>query len=155
MVSCIDRPSRFSAVCARGLAISALTVCSVVLLAGAGVRAQPAQPAGSLFTEAQAKRGSALYMENCAQCHRFDLAGGVQAPALTGQAFTLRWGGKPLSEIFDYLRTAMPLNSPGGLSDQQNADLLAFMLQKSGHVAGTSELPASSQKLTGLKLAVR
>src|SRR5262249_42311485 len=100
-------------------------------------------------------RGAALYMENCAQCHRFDLTGGDQAPALVGPAFTVRWTAKPLSQLFDYMRVEMPLNSPGGLSPQQNADMLAFLLKKSGYAAGSVDLPASTERLSGVKLPGR
>jgi len=77
------------------------------------------------------------------------------APPLAGASFVARWSSKPLSELFDYMRTAMPLNSPGGLSSQQNADLLAFILKKSGYEAGTMALPDSSEKLTGLRISAR
>ena len=50
------------------------------------------------------------------------------------------------------MRTQMPLNSPGGLSAQQNADMLAFLLKKSGYAAGKMDLPATSEKLAGVKV---
>jgi mono/diheme cytochrome c family protein len=143
---------------ARKLAFVAM--CGFVVFVAAGsTRAQ--QPSGAaaasagLFAEAQARRGGALYNENCAQCHRFDLTGGDQAPALIGPSFTLRWTDKPLSALFDYMRTEMPLNSPGGLSPQQNADLLAFVLQKSGYAAGTADLPSTSEALARLRLSTK
>jgi mono/diheme cytochrome c family protein len=129
-----------------------IAVITAAALAGIASAQQGGGPAAGLYSEAQAERGAALYAENCAQCHQFDLAGGELAPALAGPAFTLRWTGKPLSELFDYMRTQMPLNSPGGLSARQNADTLAFMLEKSGYASGKTDLPATSEALMKVKL---
>ena len=131
----------------------ASTAVAAALSDRAAATQQPLASNDGLFTEAQARRGAALYMENCAQCHRYDLAASDLAPALISPAFTLRWVAGPLSELFDYMRTQMPLNSPGGLSAQQNADLLAFLLEKNGYAAGAADLPAMSSELAGLKLS--
>jgi mono/diheme cytochrome c family protein len=145
-----------------------LMVCAAATLACASIalsaqQPKPAAPAAAqagttapgVYTEAQAARGDALYAENCAQCHRPDLTGGELAPALTGPGFVARWTMKPLAEVYDYMRTEMPLNSPGGLSAQQNVDMLSFLLKKSGYAAGKTDLPASSEKLAGIKLPAR
>jgi mono/diheme cytochrome c family protein len=117
-------------------------------------QSKPAAPALGVYSEAQAARGDAMYAENCAQCHTPTLVGGDLAPAITGPAFIARWtADKPLSELFDYLRTQMPLNSPGGLNAQHNADLVAFLLKKAGYPTGKTDLPASSEKLAGIGLS--
>ena len=106
-----------------------------------------AQPKPGVYSDAQAARGEALYSDNCSYCHLVDLSGGDLAPTLTGASFMAKWTGKPLSEVFDYMRVAMPLNSPGGLSVQQNADILAFLLKKSGFPAGATNLTAQATSL--------
>jgi S-disulfanyl-L-cysteine oxidoreductase SoxD len=131
---------------------AAAVITAVAALSGIGIAQQSGAPAEGFYSEAQAERGGALYAENCAQCHQFDLAGGELAPALAGPAFTLRWKGKPLSDLFDYMRTQMPLNSPGGLTARQNADMLAFMLKKSGYTAAKNDLPATSEALMKVRL---
>jgi S-disulfanyl-L-cysteine oxidoreductase SoxD len=45
------------------------------------------------------------------------------------------------------MRISMPQNAPGSLSRQDNADILAFILQKGGAPAGTSELPTQTEVL--------
>ncbi len=140
----------------------AVTIAALLMATGAALVARSpaaartasssAQP-GGVYSRAQATRGAALYADNCSYCHLVDLSGGDLAPALTGPSFTARWTGKPLNEVFDYTRTAMPLNSPGGLSLQQNADILAFLLQKAGFPAGPADLPARSQALGAVRLA--
>jgi len=88
----------------------------------------------------QVKRGEALYASNCVACHGKDLAGGDRAPALAGQGFQGRWGGRPLAELLDYSQLQMPLNSPNGLTRHQNADILAYLLSKNGAAPGARAL---------------
>src|SRR5262245_38728859 len=110
--------------------------------------AQPSSSSWSgVYTDAQAKRGAALYAENCAQCHRYDLSGGQLAPPLTGTAFFSKWNNRSLAELFDYMVSAMPLNSPGGLSGEQNADILAYLLGQGKYPAGSKDLPARRDAL--------
>ena len=92
------------------------------------------------FTEAQATRGDALYGRFCANCHSRDLAGGDRGPALAGPGFSAKWSAKPVIELLGYIQGAMPLNGPGTVGRQQNADILAFMLKKSGATAGAKDL---------------
>lgn len=92
------------------------------------------------FTEAQATRGEALFGRFCANCHSRDLAGGDRGPAVAGSGFSAKWSAKPVVELLGYIQGAMPLNGPGTVGRQQNADILAFMLKKSGATAGTKDL---------------
>jgi len=86
-------------------------------------------PWDGIYSEPQAVRGHELYVENCAICHAGTLAGTDAAPPLTGAAFLARWHNKRLDELFELMQTTMPVQSPGGLSRQQNADLLAYILR--------------------------
>ena len=43
------------------------------------------------FTQAQVDTGRQAYADNCALCHRADMAGTNDAPALTGSAFMGAW----------------------------------------------------------------
>src|SRR5207245_2379937 len=43
---------------------------------------------GGAYTEAQAKRGEAVYRQECASCHGTALSGGEEAGALAGPVFT-------------------------------------------------------------------
>lgn len=95
----------------------------------------------AIYSEPQATRGQALYVENCAICHASTLAGTDAAPALAGAGFIGKWNTKPLGDLFEYMQTAMPVQSPGGLSRQQNADILAYMLRSGKFPSGQTELP--------------
>jgi mono/diheme cytochrome c family protein len=130
---------------AAGLVLLATT------LAGLSAQAPPSSWSG-IYTEGQATRGAALYAENCAQCHQSNLVGGDLAPPLTGPAFFSKWNGRSVAELLEYQTSAMPLNSPGGLSIQQNADLVAFMLRQGKYPSGPKELPASLDALAQVKV---
>ena len=57
-----------------------------------------------------------------------------------------------MAALFEYMRSAMPLNSPGGLSVQQNADILAFLLRTDGLPAGKSDLTPQPEALKSITL---
>jgi len=104
-----------------------------------------------VYTEEQAKRGEPLYSQYCASCHGPDMTGGEMAPGLTGGEFASNWNDLSLGELFERMRISMPQNSPGSLSRQQNADILAYMLFKSSFPAGTTELPIQTEMLNTIK----
>src|SRR5262245_9857800 len=108
---------------------------------------QPKSQWDGVYTEDQAKRGDGLYAQYCASCHGPDLAGGEMAPGLTGGEFSSNWNDLSLGEMFERIRISMPQNAPGSLSRQQNADILAFVFDKSnlharaGVLSGSAALP--------------
>lgn len=104
--------------------------------------AQPAPIAGAQYTAQQASRGGPLYAEHCAQCHGANLEGTDFAPGLQAPELFARWKHRTVAELLTVIQTTMPLTSPGGLSPQQNADVLAYMLQRAKVPAGTAELAA-------------
>jgi hypothetical protein len=112
---------------------------------GATVRAQlPGRTTqAGVFSAAQAERGSGEYGRHCARCHGPDLDGIGAAPMLYSSRFLDRWREDSLRTLFDYVKTNMPQDGkpgPGGLSQQQYLDILAFLLQSSELTAGASEL---------------
>src|SRR5215210_516360 len=68
-----------------------------------------------VYTQDQAKRGEALYSENCASCHGPDLTGGEMAPGLTGGEFSSNWNDLSLGDLYERIRISMPQNAPGSL----------------------------------------
>jgi S-disulfanyl-L-cysteine oxidoreductase SoxD len=104
-----------------------------------------------VYTDEQAKRGEAVYRKECASCHGDSLAGGESAPPLTGGAFLANWNGLTLGDLFDRIRKTMPQNSPGKLSRQQNADVLAFALSANKFPMGKAELSRQSEFLKEIR----
>jgi S-disulfanyl-L-cysteine oxidoreductase SoxD len=108
-----------------------------------------------VYTEAQARRGEALYAERCASCHAPDLSGIDQAPALTGGDFTTDWNDLSVNDLFERVRISMPADKPGTLERQQVADVVAFILQKNTLPSGQTELPTDADALKGIKLLAK
>lgn len=105
-----------------------------------------------VFSEAQAKRGEALYGEQCAACHGQDLAGGEMAPGVVGADFYSGWMDLTLGDLSDRIRISMPQNNPGSLSQAQTADVLAFMLSRSSYPSGADELASQAEYLNAIKI---
>lgn len=118
----------------------------------------PATVWAGVYTLDQAKRGEALYKQDCAACHGDSLEGNAQTeraqrlervlPPLSGDVFKGNWNGRPLSDLFDKIRRTMPRDDPGTITLKQNADILAYMLKFNEFPAGKSELPAEPGQLT-------
>jgi len=104
-----------------------------------------------VYTEEQANRGGPLYSQACARCHGPDLTGGETAPALTSGEFKTNWSGLSVDDLFERIKVSMPQDSPGSLSRQQTADILAFVLSKGGFPAGARELAREAEVLKGIR----
>ena len=101
-----------------------------------------------VYTEAQAERGKAIYMEKCVQCHGPELmGGGAGAGPLQGPTFSGNWNGVPLGDMLERLRQSMPLDKPATLSRQQSADVLAFIFSVNKFPAGKAELSRQAEIL--------
>ena len=100
-----------------------------------------------VFNDDQAKRGQAVFVEECSVCHGRDLEGADMTPPLTGAGFMSNWDGLTVGDLVDRIRTTMPLNRPGALSRQQNADVVAYILRFNQFPAGKEELPRDIQAL--------
>lgn len=73
-------------------------------------------------TEAQARRGEAVYFDTCVRCHGPALMGGNDgAGALIGPAFNGNWNGVPLGQMVERMRATMPQDKPNSLTRQQTA----------------------------------
>ena len=107
--------------------------------------AAPQQPETTMrdgvYSERQALRGAALYADYCRSCHGAQLTGTEFGPGITGAEFNARWQARSARELFEVIRATMPLNSPGGLGDQQNAELVAFILKRAGFSSWDIGLP--------------
>jgi len=96
------------------------------------------------FDHDQVAHGEHLYAESCAKCHGAQLEG-ITAPALSGPAFApasnshLTIGG-----IYQYMSTNMPADRPGKMTDDEYADLMAFLLYTNGYDTGNAKLTATA-----------
>jgi alcohol dehydrogenase (cytochrome c) len=99
----------------------------------------------------QATAGRRVYAEHCAGCHG-DRLEGREAPALTGEYFGAKWSGKTAYALFSRIKTTMPSSAPGSLSDEQYADLLAFLFENMHLFSGPRALSSDRAQLTEMTL---
>jgi mono/diheme cytochrome c family protein len=133
-----------------------LAIAATFVVATATTFALAAQQVKSqwdgIYTEEQAKRGELVYGRKCVSCHGSDLMGSSEhAPALVGSGFTPDWDNMSLADLFERIRTTMPQDDVGGLSQRQTADVLAFMFSKGGYPSGTVELPGQAEGIQEYK----
>jgi cytochrome c len=127
-----------------------LIMAAGALLAAGTLRAQGTRTVWDcVYTEAQAKRGEAIYFERCIRCHGETLMGGTDgAGALIGEKFNGNWNGVPLDQMIDRVRASMPLDKPMTLSRQQTVDVMTFVFSANKIPAGKTELPRQAEMLT-------
>jgi S-disulfanyl-L-cysteine oxidoreductase SoxD len=115
-----------------------------------------------VYTTEQAKRGREQYRKRCVLCHldngqgqqavpeiagqSLEREGDAEAPPIAGDEFLAKWNGHSVRELFERTST-MPVGSPGSLTPQQYADLVALILEMNKVPAGTQELPADRDAL--------
>lgn len=141
--------NRFSAL----IIALATSVAIVDGFSAASVRATGSQDArkqgktvwDGVYTNEQAARGKGEYDDYCAGCHSTG-----EGPALIGDAFMRRWFEDNLNAPFTKMRTQMPLDAPGALSDNVYVDVISFLLAASGFPAGADELRANPELLASI-----
>lgn len=128
------------------------TVAGLSMWATAQVNAQGATRTvwDGIYTETQATAGAQGYAESCSFCHGVQLEGTGEAPGLAGPVFTSTWSGLSVGDLFDRIRTTMPMDRPSGLSRQVYAEITAFLLKTNGFPAGQTELSQRSEMLAGI-----
>jgi mono/diheme cytochrome c family protein len=126
-----------------------------------GISSLPAQekPSSSvwdgIYSDAQAARGAAGYREACKSCHGDDLDGKGPVPPLAGSDFTGNWNGMSVGDLFEKMQTQMPADRPGQLSKEQNAAVLAYILQYNKFPAGKNDLPGDARALEGIRFEAK
>ena len=137
----MNRMSVWSLV-ASGVYVSAMVVVS----------AQAKTATSGVYSEAQAKRGEAVYKEQCAACHGDNLEGSGPMPPLTGKDFLTNWQGKAVADVFEKTNSSMPATAPGTLSPEQTADVISYLLSVGKYPAGAADLPAKAEALKTITL---
>jgi mono/diheme cytochrome c family protein len=161
-----SRPADFAPFTAdeiKALRTPQLTAAAVHALrpgAQGGGGAQPATASSAAatlpasFTADQVASGAEIYARRCADCHGSTLDNGEFGGApLNGSYFQQHWGGSTVAGLVAYAKAKMPPDRPGSLTDQNYADLTAFLLDANGYPKGDKQLPPDtpSQQAMSLK----
>lgn len=108
-----------------------------------------------VYTKTQDARGQEVHSGVCASCHGSRLNGAGQpdmppSPAIARATFLHKWAGKTVATLFEYVRTKMPPENPGMLSNQEYIDAIAHMFAVSNMPAGDKELLPDPKTLAGI-----
>jgi mono/diheme cytochrome c family protein len=105
-----------------------------------------------VYTEAQAYRGEKVADTTCIGCHGPGLDGGDSGPKLVGEVFLANWSSQPVSELFAWIREAMPPEAAGTLSSEDTAAVVAYILKQNKMPAGKQALPSTREELSRIKM---
>ena len=100
--------------------------------------------AGS-FTEDQVTRGATTFESYCLSCH---------TPTFhTGEQFRMSWLGRTVYDYFKVVKTTMPEDNPGGLSDEEYTRVIVYIFKMNGFPSGTDSLPADTVVMKSIRIA--
>src|SRR5579864_8794849 len=120
-------------------------------------------PTSRYYTEAQATRGRAQFLRNCAECH-------IATPLITRDMLPpeagfyrtehalLNLGGgvvrkfPSLYHLFRRLRDTMPAGNPAAVTQTDKLDIIAFLLKAQGFPAGPTPIPLDIAALKHMPL---
>ncbi|AEQ52077.1 cytochrome c551 [Pelagibacterium halotolerans B2] len=89
---------------------------------------------------------------DCATCHSNTARGSSAAPGLIGYALDSKYADQPLYTYFDYMRSNMPPGNAGWFTDQEYADIVAYLLELHGAPAGDAELEGTEEALSAIMI---
>ncbi|MFI5177148.1 MAG: c-type cytochrome [Vicinamibacterales bacterium] len=135
-----------------------LAAILVSIVAARTIGAQSAQKTvrDKVYSKDQAARGEKQYAGLCANCHdpaKPPPAGKKAGPPLVGEKFLTNWDGRTLGELLTTTATTMPNDGSAVLSDEDTADVIAYLLQANGFPDGPAALKmgATSQDVVIVK----
>lgn len=125
-------------------AVLCAAACASPAAAQANGSKEPTSVLDSVFSAAQADRGDALFKDVCGACH--------STSQFRGDTFEMNWTGRTLRDLYRLIRTTMPQDSPGRLSDQEYVDVVAYLLELNRYPAGTGELAPDETALRRIRI---
>jgi mono/diheme cytochrome c family protein len=105
-----------------------------------------------VYTDEQAKNGQALYNSECASCHGDQLNGGEMAPPLAGGEFMSNWNGLTVGDLFERIRTTMPVGNPGKLGRDAKVAIVTYILQYNKFPSGSTAMPSQTEAMKQIKM---
>lgn len=100
----------------------------------------PAAPASpGAYSADQATRGEKAFLDYCASCHTVE--------DHSGEQFRFKWYGRNVYDLWKVLKTTMPEDNVGGLSDDDYTRVVAYILKLNGMPAGVDSLKADSTEM--------
>jgi mono/diheme cytochrome c family protein len=97
-----------------------------------------------VYSEAQATRGEMVYKAACVECH--------VPEDYTGDAFKAKFVGGTVFDMYDLIKSSMPQNNPGSLSNTEYADVVAYLFKLNGLPSRAEDMPALPESLKAIKV---
>ena len=105
-----------------------------------------------VYTDAQADRGKEQFTKYCSDCHDDTVIDDDIATPIAGSDFLSNWNGLTAGDLFERIRTTMPLNKPGSLARNVNCDILAYIFSFNKFPSGKTELPHDTPTLKQIRI---
>jgi len=134
----------FCVVLSRFLILAVLTAAPLSAQTADSARADSTRDAAGSYTEHQALLGDTVYQKNCLSCH--------ETTYHTGEQFRFSWFGRSVYDLFKLLKTTMPDDNVGGLSDDEYTRVIAYILKLNGFPAGADSLKADSTAMRRIRI---
>jgi mono/diheme cytochrome c family protein len=94
-----------------------------------------------VYTKTQADTGKVAFDKFCANCHGFAPSPkSTLSPDLAGDAFLTKWSGKTVRDLATLILTTMPNDGSAVLTEEQTADVVAYVLQQNKYPVGGQPL---------------
>jgi mono/diheme cytochrome c family protein len=124
----------------------------VLLVAAAPLGAQggdvpPAERSAAkhpAYTEDQANQGERAFKMHCASCHELSFH--------TGEQFRMNWFSRTVFDLFKIIKTTMPEDNIGGLTDDEYTRVIAYIFKLNGFPAGADSLRSDSLELKRIRI---
>lgn len=104
-----------------------------------------------VYTDAQAKKGEAIYAGGCSDCHGDQLDGdpGDGFPALASPGFMVEWDGQTMADLVRHIHTGIG-NNAGEMDPETAVTLAAFILSRNGVPSGQAALSTDPKEEAGI-----
>ena len=137
----------------RIVVVGALVVWGSVLLSSALPAESSPKPVQTkkttndgIYTKEQADGARAQFDKICAECHSFTVATKKKPKdkPLGDDPFFEEWTGRPISELVSLIHMTMPDDGSADVTEEEAANLVAYVLQQNGYPAGSAPLAKDS-----------
>lgn len=133
------------AVSTTTLALTGSFLVWAVALGFSGAAAEPVVQKTTndgVYTKAQADGAKALYDKVCLDCHPFTVAEKKKPKdiPLGEEPFIEEWEGRSVRELISIIALTMPNDGSAVVTDEEAADLVAYILQRNNYPAGSTPL---------------
>ncbi|MEX2153158.1 MAG: cytochrome c [Gemmatimonadaceae bacterium] len=96
------------------------------------------------YAEDQATQGEMVFKKFCASCHELSFH--------TGEQFRMSWFSRTVYDLFKVLKTTMPEDNIGGLTDDEYARVMAYVFKLNGFPASADSLRADSLEMQRIRI---